>query len=90
MRGSAGALLETVKNPTIAYGRGAVAALAAARAAPRTMHDGAETRLPATAPAVLGSRVGATRQAGIGQRRPSPDFAHKDGARYLQTRCRIL
>ena len=47
MKGSAGALLGTGENPTIAYGRGAAAArtLAAARAAPRTMDDGAETRL---------------------------------------------
>jgi hypothetical protein len=47
MRGSAGALLDTGKDPTIAYGRGAAAAqaLAAARAAPRTMDDRAQTRL---------------------------------------------
>jgi hypothetical protein len=47
MKGSAGALLDTGENPTIAYGRGAAAArtLAAARAAPRTMDDSAETRL---------------------------------------------
>jgi len=48
MRDSAGALLHTRKDPTIAYGRSAAAAgtLASVRAAPRTMDDGAQTKLP--------------------------------------------
>jgi hypothetical protein len=47
MTDSAGALLKTGENPMLAYSRGAAAArtLGAARAAPRTMPDGAETRL---------------------------------------------
>jgi len=47
MKGGAGALLAPGTNPTIAYGRNAAAAwaLAAARAAPRIIDDGAQTRL---------------------------------------------
>ena len=48
MKDSAGALLDPGKAPSIAYGRDAAAArtLASARAAPRIMDDGAQTRLP--------------------------------------------
>src|SRR5271165_56639 len=47
MTGNAGALLDTGEDPTIACSRGATATwiLAAAQAAPHTMHYGAQTRL---------------------------------------------